>query len=129
MTRILDRLQSKKRQFYKPKRRFIENIFHNFSSYKLSSSEEYALSFNVDQLLPDKFNKNKIRTELRTFTAMFFNMRKFYTRKVKMKWKIKLGGRVRPIQKLRYHINNKMLSTIYQTTKVLFLLSKTKVEV
>ena len=85
MTRILDRLQSKKRQFYKPKRRFIENIFHNFSSYKLSSSEEYALSFNVDQLLPDKFNKNKIRTELRTFTAMFFNMRKFYTRKVKMK--------------------------------------------
>ena len=32
----LDRLQSEKRQFNKPKRRVIESIIHNFSSYKLS---------------------------------------------------------------------------------------------
>ena len=39
----LDRLRSEKGQFDKPRRRVIENIIHNFSSYKLSSSEEYAL--------------------------------------------------------------------------------------
>ena len=31
--------------------------------YKLSSEEEYALSFSLDQHIPDKFNKNKIQTE------------------------------------------------------------------
>ena len=63
----MDRLQSEKRQFDKPKRRVIENIIHNFSSYKLSSEEEYALSFNLDQHIPDKFNKNKIQTEYENF--------------------------------------------------------------
>ena len=59
----LDRLQPEKGQFDKPKRCVIENIIHNFSSYKLSSSEEYALSFGLDQHIPDKFNKNKIQTK------------------------------------------------------------------
>ena len=59
----LDRLQPKKGQFDKPKRSVIENIIHNFSSYKLSSSEEYALSFGLDQHIPDKFSKNKIQTK------------------------------------------------------------------
>ena len=53
----LDRLQSEKRQFDKPKRRVIEKIIHSFSFYKLSSSEEYSLSFSLDQYTPAKFNK------------------------------------------------------------------------
>ena len=46
---------------YHPKCRVIESIIHNFSSYtcKLSSEEEYALSFSLDQHIPYKFNKNK----------------------------------------------------------------------
>ena len=63
----LDRLQSEKRQFNKPKRCVIESIIHNFSSNKLSSSEEYALSFSLDQHIPDKFNKNKVQTEFENF--------------------------------------------------------------
>ena len=63
----LDRLQSEKRQFNKPKRRVIESIIHNFSSYKLSPEEEYALSFSLDQHIPDKFNKNQVQTEFENF--------------------------------------------------------------
>ena len=55
----LDRLQSEKRQFNKPERCVIESIIHNFSSYKLLP-EEYALSFSLDQHIPDKFNKDQV---------------------------------------------------------------------
>ena len=68
----LDKLKSEKRQFDKPKPHVVENIIHNFSSYKLSSSEEYALSFSLDQHIPDKFNKNKIKTELNSSTYKKF---------------------------------------------------------
>ena len=61
------RLQSEKRQFNKAKRRVIEKIIHHFPSYKLSSSEEYALSCSLDQYIPDKFNKNKVQTEFENF--------------------------------------------------------------
>ena len=60
-------MQSEKRQFNKPKRRAIESIIHNFSSYKLSPEEEYALSFSLDQHIPDKFNKNQVQTEFENF--------------------------------------------------------------
>ena len=56
-------MQPEKHQFDKPKCCVIENIIYNFSSYKLSSSEEYALAFSLDQHIPDKFNKNNIQTE------------------------------------------------------------------
>ena len=60
-------MQSEKRQFNKPKRRIIENIIHNSSSYKLSSEEQHALSFSLDQHISDKFNENKIQTEFENF--------------------------------------------------------------
>ena len=41
-----------------------------------------------------------------------------------MNWKVKLEGRVRTIQKSKYNINNKKLSTIYQTAKVLVVLAR-----
>ena len=53
----LDRLQSEKCQFDKPKRSVIEKIIHSFSFYKLLSEEEHALSFSLDQYTPAKFNK------------------------------------------------------------------------
>ena len=63
----LGRLQSGKRQFNKAKRRVIEKIIHHFSSYKLSSSEEYPLSCSLDQHILDRFNKNKVQTEFENF--------------------------------------------------------------
>ena len=63
----LDRLQSEKLQFDKIKLIIIENVIYNFSSYKLSSSEEYPLSFSLDQHIPGKFNKNKTQTEFENF--------------------------------------------------------------
>ena len=63
----LERLQSEKRQFDKPKHCVIQNITHNFSSYKLPSSEEYALLFSLHQHIPLKFNKNKTQTEFENF--------------------------------------------------------------
>ena len=63
----LDRLQSEKRQFSKPKRRVTEKIIHNFCCYKLSLEEEYALSFSLDQHIPVEFNRNKIKTEFENF--------------------------------------------------------------
>ena len=59
-------MQSKKCKFKKPKRRVIENMIHNISSYKLSS-EEYALSFILDQRIPDKCNKNQMQIEFENF--------------------------------------------------------------
>ena len=41
-----------------------------------------------------------------------------------MNWKVKLEGRVRTIQKSKYNINNKKLSAIYQTAKVLVVLAR-----
>ena len=41
-----------------------------------------------------------------------------------MNWKVKLEGRVRTIKKSRYNINNKKLSTIYQTAKILVVLAQ-----
>ena len=61
----MDRLQSEKCKFKKAKP-VIENMIHNFSSYKLSS-EEYALSFSLDQHIPDKCNKNQMQIEFENF--------------------------------------------------------------
>ena len=60
-------MESEKCQFDKPKRRVIENIIHNFSSFKLSSEEEFALSFSLDQHIPHKFSKTKIQIEFEIF--------------------------------------------------------------
>ena len=45
----------------------MENIIHNFSSQKLSSSEEYTLSFSLGHHIPHKLNINKIQTEFENF--------------------------------------------------------------
>ena len=69
----LEKLYSEKRYIEKPKYRVVKNIVHNFSSHTLTSEEEYALSFNLDQHIPTKNNVNKIKTE---FESFFYDIQK-----------------------------------------------------
>ena len=62
-----------KRHISKPKYRIVKNIINNFSSYTLTSEEEYALSFSLDQHIPTKNNTNNIKTE---FESFFYYMQK-----------------------------------------------------
>ena len=41
----------------------IRHTVHNFSSYQLSSKEEEALSFGLDEHIPSVCNRNKLFTE------------------------------------------------------------------
>ena len=45
----------------------MENIIHNFLLYKLTSEEEHALSFSLDDHIPTKQNDIKIKTEFESF--------------------------------------------------------------
>ena len=44
----------------------MENIIHNFLLYKLTSEEEHALSFSLDDI-PTKQNYTKIKTEFESY--------------------------------------------------------------
>ena len=46
---------------------YIKHTVHNFSSYVLSDEEWTALSFGLDQHIPNKTNKNKINSEFERF--------------------------------------------------------------
>ena len=63
----IERLKSDYRKYDKPKRCIVENIIHNFSSYKLTPEEELALSFSLDDHMPTKQNDIKIKTEFENF--------------------------------------------------------------
>ena len=93
--------------------------------YKLSSQEEYALSVSLDQDIPDKFNKNKIQTEFENVHYHVLQHTKDLDQGSQDELKSKITRKCEKNQKSRYHIKNKKLSTIYQTTKVLFLLNRT----
>ena len=60
-------MKSDYRKYVKPKRRIVENIIHNFSSYKLTPEEEHALSFSLDDHIPTKQNDVKIKVEFESF--------------------------------------------------------------
>ena len=62
-----DKLHSERRYISKPKNRIVKNIINNFSSYTLTSEEEYALSFSLDQHIPTKNNTSNIKTEFESF--------------------------------------------------------------
>ena len=65
--RYVKHLRKLRGNFTRPKVHIISNIIHNFSSYHLTPQEEYALSFSLDQHIPTKVNKNKIKTEFERF--------------------------------------------------------------
>ena len=56
--RKIERLRKMRNNCTRPKVRIISNIIHNFSSYHLTSEEDYTLSFNLDQHIPAKVNEN-----------------------------------------------------------------------
>lgn len=43
------------------------NVVHNFSSYKLTSEENYILSFGLDHHIPSRIDHNGIKTEFEEF--------------------------------------------------------------
>ena len=55
------------RKYDKTKRGIIENIIHSFLLYKLTSEEEHALSFSLDDHIPTKQNDTKIKTEFESY--------------------------------------------------------------
>ena len=69
----LDKLHSERRYLSKPKYRIVKNIINNFSSYTLTSEEEYALSFSLDQHIPTKNNTNNIKPK---FESFFYHIQK-----------------------------------------------------
>ena len=94
-------MQSEKRQFNKPKRRVIESIIHNFSSYKLSPEEEYALSFSLDQHILDKFNKNQVQTEFENFYYLVLQHTKDLDQEIQDKLKSKIRGTCENYSKIK----------------------------
>ena len=80
---------------------------------------QYALSFSLDQHIRDKFNKNKVQTEFENF---YYHVLQ-HTEDLDQESQDELKSKIR---RSRYHINNKKSSTIYQTSKVLLLLNRTK---
>ena len=63
----IEGLKSDYQKYDKPKRRIVENIIPNFSSYKLTPEEEHALSFSLNDHIPTKQNDIKIKTEFESF--------------------------------------------------------------
>ena len=61
-------MKSDPQKYDKPKRRTVENIIHNFSSYKLTPEEEHALSFSLDDHISTNQNDVKIKTEFESFS-------------------------------------------------------------
>ena len=60
-------MKSDYRKYDKPEHRIVENIIHNFSTYKLTPEEERALSFILDDHILTKQNDVKIKTEFENF--------------------------------------------------------------
>ena len=54
----LDKLHSERRYISKPKYRIVKKIINNVFSYTLTSEEDCALSFSLDQHVPTKNNTN-----------------------------------------------------------------------
>ena len=67
------KLKSVYRKYDKPKRHIVENIIHNFSSYKLTVEEEHALSFSLDDHILTTQNGLNIKTE---FERFYYQIRK-----------------------------------------------------
>lgn len=44
-----------------------KGIIQNFSSYQLTTEEEYALPFSLDDNIPGRFSENRIKTDFASF--------------------------------------------------------------
>ena len=75
-------------------------------------------------------NLTKIKSKLKieNFYYLVLQHTKDLDQESQDELKIKIRRTCENYSKSRYHINNKKLSTIYQTTKVLFLFNRAKAE-
>ena len=64
---MLVKLQKNKRLTFCGNIKYIRHAVHNFSSNQLSSKEEEALSFGLDEHIPSVCNRNKLFTEFEMF--------------------------------------------------------------
>ena len=44
-----------------------KSIIHNYSSYTLNAEEQYALSFGLEEPIPDRLSSNQVKTEFENF--------------------------------------------------------------
>ena len=64
----LDKFRQRQLGLYRnAPRYYIKNTAHNFSSYVLSSNEELALAYRLEQHIPVKLNKHTIKTGFEVF--------------------------------------------------------------
>ena len=64
----LVKLRKGKRLTFGENIKYIRHTVHNFSSYQLSSKEEEALSFGLDEHIPSVCNRNKLSQNLKCST-------------------------------------------------------------
>ena len=67
MSRELVKLRKGKRLTFCENKKYIRHTVYSFWSYQLSSKEEEALSFGLDEHIPSVCNRNKLFTEFEMF--------------------------------------------------------------
>ena len=110
-------MKSDYRKYDKPKRRIVENIIHNFSSYKFTPEEEHALSFSLDDHIPTKQNDIKIKTE---FESFYYQILK-HTNKLDQRRKDELKSKIR-----RTYENYSRINVPYRYQKIIDNISRNK---
>ena len=80
----LDKLHSERRYISNPKYRIVKKIINNVSSYTLTSEEDCALSFSLDQHVPTKNNTNNIKTKLKVCSNTYRNIQRILIKNCRM---------------------------------------------
>ena len=100
-------------------RYYIKNAVHNFSSYVLSSHEQSALRYDLEQHIPVKLNKHTIKTEFEVFyQSLLKNISHIPENNISL-IKTKLRSTYENTAALMYHMNAEELQKIFPITIVL----------
>lgn len=66
-----------------------KSIIQSFSSYQLTTKEDYALPFSLDDKIPERFSENRIKTD---FGSFYYHILKYTKDQLKSKIKRKCGN-------------------------------------
>ena len=118
----LDKLHSERRYISKPKYSIVKNIINNFSSYTLTSEEEYALSFSLDQHIPTKNNTNNIKAELESFFYHIQKHTKNFDQELQDELKTKIRRTCENYSKLKVpYKHQKIIDQLSRNTDIIIL--------
>ena len=118
----LDKLHSERRHISKPKYRIVKNITNNFSSYTLTSEEEFALSFSLDQHIPTKINTNNIKTEFESFFYHILKHTKNLDQELQDELKTKIRRTCENYSKLKVpYKHQKRIDKLFRYTDIIIL--------